>query len=51
MPRVITFMDRARQRVNLRDLITHKYAFEDIHAAFDMAVHRKAEAMKVMLTF
>ena len=51
MPRVITFMDRARQRVNLRDLITHKYAFADIHAAFDMAVHRKAEAMKVMLTF
>lgn len=51
MPRTIGFMDRVRDKVDLRGMITHRYPFEKINEAFDMAVHNKAEAVKVMLTF
>lgn len=51
MPRVISFMNRIRDKVDFQGLITHKYPFEKIYDAVDMAVHNKAEAMKVMLTF
>jgi len=32
-------------------LNTHHFKFEDIHKAFDVACHDKADARKVMLTF
>jgi L-iditol 2-dehydrogenase len=51
MPRCITFMDRIRDKVDFLGLITHKYPFDQIDKAVDMAVHNKADAMKVMLTF
>jgi len=51
MPRTISFMNRIRGKVNLQGLITHKYPFEKLHEAVELAVHNKAEAMKVMLTF
>jgi L-iditol 2-dehydrogenase len=50
-PRTITFMDRIRDRVDLTKLISHRYPFEKINDAFNMAVNKRAEAVKVMLTF
>ena len=49
MPRTITFMDRIRDKVDLTGLISHRYPFERIHDAFQVAVEKKAEALKVML--
>jgi L-iditol 2-dehydrogenase len=51
MPRTINFMDRIRNRIDLKGLITHQYPFAKVNEAFDMAVHHKADAIKVMLTF
>jgi L-iditol 2-dehydrogenase len=50
-PRTIRFMDRARKSVDLRQLISHRVPFTDLHEAVDIAVSRKAEAVKVMLVF
>jgi L-iditol 2-dehydrogenase len=50
-PRAIRFMDRARDSVDFSALISHRVPFEDIHRAVDIAVSRKAEAVKVMMTF
>ncbi len=51
MPRTITFMDRVRKNVNLTGLISHTFPFEKLHEAVATAVTKKAEALKVMLTF
>jgi threonine dehydrogenase-like Zn-dependent dehydrogenase len=32
-------------------LNTHLYPFDKLHDAFDTAIHKKAEALKVMLDF
>jgi L-iditol 2-dehydrogenase len=32
-------------------LNTHHFPFEKLHEAFDLAIHNKAEALKVMLDF
>ena len=50
-PRTITFMDRIRDKVNLKKLISHKYTFEEIQDAFKEATENKANALKVMITF
>jgi L-iditol 2-dehydrogenase len=51
MPRTITFMDRVRKNVDLTKLISHTYSFDKVHEAVETAVTKKAEALKVMLTF
>ncbi len=51
MPRTITFMDRVRKSVDLTGLISHHYPFEKLDEAMETAVTKKAEALKVMLTF
>ena len=50
-PRTVNFINRIRDKVDLLGLITHKYPFDQLPEAVDMAVHNKAEAIKVMLTF
>jgi len=51
MPRTITCMDRVRKHVELTQLISHKFPFTKLHEAMETAVTKKAEALKVMLTF
>jgi threonine dehydrogenase-like Zn-dependent dehydrogenase len=51
MPRTITFMDRIRTHVKLSQLISHRFPFSKLHDAMETAVRKKAEALKVMLTF
>jgi len=51
LPRTIRFMDQIKKKTDFKSLITHRYAFKEIHDAFDMAVKYKAEALKVMLNF
>jgi len=47
--RTIRFMDRIKDTVDITGLTTHRFDFAKIHDAFDVAVHQKAEALKVML--
>jgi threonine dehydrogenase-like Zn-dependent dehydrogenase len=49
IPSAIKFMDRIRGTHNFSKLITHKFKFADIHAAFKVACEDKANAVKVML--
>jgi L-iditol 2-dehydrogenase len=51
MPRTITFMDRIRSTTDLTALITHRIPFARLDQAMELAVDRKAEAVKVMLSF
>jgi threonine dehydrogenase-like Zn-dependent dehydrogenase len=44
-------MDRVRKSVDLNKLISHTFPFEKLHDAMETAVTKKAEALKVMLTF
>jgi threonine dehydrogenase-like Zn-dependent dehydrogenase len=50
-PRTIRFMSQIRDKYDFKDLTTHYFNFEDIHKAFDVAMHSKQEAIKVMLLF
>ena len=50
-PRTIRFMSKIKDKYDFAALNTHHFDFEDIHAAFDMAVNHKDIARKVMLTF
>ena len=50
-PRTIRFMSAIKDKYDFAALNTHHYPFEKIHEAFDMAVHHKDIARKVMLTF
>lgn len=47
--RTIRFMDRIKDRVDITGLTTHRFGFDRIHDAFDVAVNQKAAALKVML--
>lgn len=47
--RTIRFMDRIKDKVDITGLTTHRFTFDQIHEAFDVAVHQKADALKVML--
>jgi threonine dehydrogenase-like Zn-dependent dehydrogenase len=49
LPRTIDFMNRIRKKVDLSGLITDRFAFTDLQAAFDEAIHGKDRALKVML--
>ncbi len=49
--RTIRFMDRIRGDFDVTGLITHRFPFERIHEAFEVAVAQKDRALKVMLTF
>jgi len=49
--RTIRFMDRIRDAYDFAALNTHHFAFEKIHEAFEVAIHDKENAFKVMLTF
>jgi len=49
--RTIRFMDRIRDDFNVTELISHRFSFERIHEAFEVAVAQKDKALKVMLTF
>jgi threonine dehydrogenase-like Zn-dependent dehydrogenase len=51
MPRTIRFMNRIRKEVDLSGLITDRYPFADLHAAFHQAIHNKEKSLKVMVTF
>jgi L-iditol 2-dehydrogenase len=50
-PRTIRFLSRIKDKYDFAALNTHHFNFKDIHKAFDVAVHDKANARKVMLTF
>ncbi len=50
-PRTIRFMSRIKDRYDFAALNTHHFDFSEIHKAFDVACHDKANARKVMLTF
>jgi L-iditol 2-dehydrogenase len=50
-PRTIRFLSRIKDKYDFAALNTHHFKFEDIHKAFDVAIHDKANARKVMLTF
>ncbi len=49
LPRTIQFMDRIRHEVDFEGLISHRYPFSQLEAAFDKAVNEKSEALKVMV--
>jgi L-iditol 2-dehydrogenase len=49
LPRTIDFMNRIRKKVDFSGLITHRFAFTDLQAAFDEAIHGRDRALKVML--
>jgi threonine dehydrogenase-like Zn-dependent dehydrogenase len=49
--RTIRFMDRIRDAYDFAALNTHHFPFEKIHEAFEVAIHDKENAFKVMLTF
>ena len=49
LPRTIDVMGRIREGVDFRRLITHRFLFKDLHAAFDKAIHERDKALKVML--
>ncbi len=49
--RTIRFMDRLRERFDVRQLISHRFPFGKIHEAFEVAVKEKSGALKVMLNF
>lgn len=49
--RTIRFMDRIRGEYDVKRLITHRFPFERIHEAFEVAVMQTASALKVMLKF
>lgn len=50
-PRTIRFMSTIKDKYDFAALNTHHFNFRDIHKAFDMAVHHKDIARKVMLIF
>lgn len=50
-PRTIRFMNRIHKKYDLKALNTHYFKFDQIQEAFNVAVHDKANAFKVMLTF
>ena len=49
--RTIRFMDRIRDTNDFSGLNTHRFPFDQIHEAFNIAIHDKENAFKVMLTF
>jgi threonine dehydrogenase-like Zn-dependent dehydrogenase len=49
--RTIRFMSAIRDRYDFSALNTHFFPFSDLHKAFDVAIHNKEEALKVMLKF
>ncbi len=51
MPRTIKFLSRIKNNYDFRALNTHRFSFSDIHKAFDVACHDKANARKVMIKF
>ena len=44
-------MHRIRDQYDFAALNTHHFPFDQIHAAFDLAIHDKENAFKVMLEF
>jgi threonine dehydrogenase-like Zn-dependent dehydrogenase len=50
-PRTIGFIDRIRQAVDIRAIISHRVPFDDVQEAFDLAAGRRDDAIKVMVTF
>jgi len=51
MPRTIKFMDRIKDKVDFINLVSHRFPFEKIHDAFEIAVKDKKNALKVMINF
>lgn len=49
--RTIRFMDRIRDTYDFAALNTHHFSFDKVHEAFEVAIHDKENAFKVMLTF
>ncbi len=49
--RTIRFMDRIYDKYDFGALNSHHYSFEKLDEAMDVAIHNKADAMKVMLNF
>ena len=49
--RTIRFMSAIRDKFEFAALNTHHFPFSDLHEAFDVAIHNKEEALKVMLTY
>lgn len=48
-PATIRFMQRAKERFDYSQIITHRFPLDDIHKAFDLAIKKKEEAIKILL--
>lgn len=51
LPRTIKFLSKIKDDYDFAALNTHFFTFDKIHDAFDVAIHDKANARKVMITF
>ncbi|MFA7670826.1 MAG: alcohol dehydrogenase catalytic domain-containing protein [Sphaerochaetaceae bacterium] len=51
LPRTIKFLSRLKDNYDFESLNTHYFKFDQIHEAFDVAIHDKENARKVMLIF
>ena len=49
--RTIRFMSAIKDNFDFAALNTHLFPFSDLHKAFDVSIHNKEEALKVMLKF
>jgi len=49
--RTILFMDAIYERFNFGELNSHRFPFAKLHEALEVAIHKKSEALKVMLDF
>ncbi|MCL2163039.1 MAG: alcohol dehydrogenase catalytic domain-containing protein [Oscillospiraceae bacterium] len=49
--KTIKFMSRIMDKFDFRGLISHRFKFQDIDKAIDVACYQKSNAMKVMLKF
>ncbi|MEE8592430.1 MAG: zinc-binding dehydrogenase, partial [Spirochaetia bacterium] len=49
--RTIRFMSAIKDQYDFAGLNTHHFPFSDLNQAFDVAVHNKDEALKVMLNY
>jgi L-iditol 2-dehydrogenase len=50
-PRTIAFMERVRPATELTAIVSHRFPFENLQEAMNIAVRMKAGAVKVMLNF
>jgi len=48
---LFVFMNRIRYKFDFEALNSHYFPFDKIYDGFNIAIHQKADVIKVMLTF